>query len=217
MRILCIEASPRKNRSASNEVSGAFLAAWKSCDENSYVDRMNVWQTRLPEFDGAALEAKYAGVAGRRRTPDQRRAWRRIQELADRFFAADVIVFATPMWNFGIPYKLKHLIDLISQKDVLFRFDQHGLRGMLTGRPCVVVAARGGGFGPDMPPEEYDFQISYLRVWAHMVGIDGVRSVIVDRTFETGAVEDHSRAAAAADAARLARALWAERNRSAAA
>jgi len=27
------------------------------------------------------------------------------------------------MWNFGLPYKLKHLIDLVAQRNYLFAYD----------------------------------------------------------------------------------------------
>jgi FMN-dependent NADH-azoreductase len=27
------------------------------------------------------------------------------------------------MWNFGLPYKLKHLIDLVAQRNYLFTYD----------------------------------------------------------------------------------------------
>ena len=33
--------------------------------------------------------------------------WERIQSLIQRFQNGDRIVLGTPMWNFGVPYKLK--------------------------------------------------------------------------------------------------------------
>jgi FMN-dependent NADH-azoreductase len=98
----------------------------------------------VPEFDGDALAAKYAGLRGTPLTPAQESAWRRIEELAAPFHAADKLLFGVPLWNFGIPYKLKHLIDVISQKDVLFTFDGIGFAGKLTGKKAAVVYARAG-------------------------------------------------------------------------
>jgi FMN-dependent NADH-azoreductase len=73
------------------------------------------------------LAAKYAGLSGTALTPAHESAWRRIEELAAPFHAADKLLFGVPQWNFGIPYKLKHRIDVISQKDVLCTFDGTGL------------------------------------------------------------------------------------------
>src|SRR6185436_3664447 len=130
MKILYVEASPRKNRSASIEVARAALAEWQK-NPAVTVDTLDVWSTELPEHNGALLEAKYAAVEGTPLTPEQAAAWSRIRDIAARFLAANVVVIATPMWNYSIPYKLKHLIDLVTQKDVLFTFDERGLAGLL--------------------------------------------------------------------------------------
>ncbi len=95
---------------------------------------LDVRQIELPELDGAAMEAKYTGLTGQALTPSQQAAWDQIKEIAERFHRADIVLIGVPMWNFGIPYKLKHLVDAISQKDVLFTFDEHGLNGMLHGK-----------------------------------------------------------------------------------
>ena len=49
--------------------------------------------------------------------------WEKIKELALRFQKADRIVLGVPMWNFSFPYKLKQLIDLACQRNMLFTFD----------------------------------------------------------------------------------------------
>lgn len=210
MRILYIEASPRKQQSASIQVARAFLAEWQARDPGTTVDTIDVWALPLPEFDGAALEGKYAGIAGRPLTAEQDRAWTTIRELAARFLAADLILIGTPMWNYGVPYKLKHLIDLISHKDILFRFDAVGSRGMVTAATVVVIGARGSGYSTDMPAESYDFQLRYLQTWTRMIGIADFRTVLVEKTFNAGEVDEASRAAASAESERLAAAVWAE-------
>jgi FMN-dependent NADH-azoreductase len=208
MRVLHIIASPRGERSASLEAARAFIDAGASIDPGSEIDTLNVWETELPEFDGAALGAKYAGLEGRERTPDERSTWDKIEQLGKRFHDADLILFSTPMWNFGIPYRLKHLIDAVSQKDVLFTFDERGLLGMLTGRPVVVIAARGVALGPEGFPESFDFQVAYLRNWAQMVGIEDFHSLTVQKTLLGADVDRASRSAGRDEAATLARKLW---------
>lgn len=68
-RILYVEASPRKIRSASIEVARAAITAWRKLDTGLAVDTLNVWSTVLPEFDGPVMDAKYAGLAGTALTP----------------------------------------------------------------------------------------------------------------------------------------------------
>jgi FMN-dependent NADH-azoreductase len=144
MNLFHVISSPRKERSASIEVADAFIDAWLVKNPNGVVETLNVWKTQFPEFDGEALTAKYAGLEGMELTRDQEKTWSQIKGLANLFIRADVILFSVPMWNFGIPYKLKHLIDSVSHKDILFTFDERGLLGLLGGKKVVIIAARGG-------------------------------------------------------------------------
>ena len=202
-RLLNIEASPRGQRSASLQVAQAFLDAWRARRPAAEVDVLNVWTTDLPPFDGVAIDAKYAGLEGRERSPEQVEVWERVGALADRFRRADVVLLSVPMWNFGIPYRLKHLIDVVSQKDVLFTFDERGLNGTLGGRKAVVVNARGVGLGPDFPREELDYQQRYMTAWLHMIGITDVAHIEVEKTLMGSEVDHAERAAACAKAAQL--------------
>jgi FMN-dependent NADH-azoreductase len=206
MQLLHVIGSPR-HRSASRQVAHAFVEAWKTKHPEAVVDELSVWDIDLPAFDGPVLEAKYAGIEGRSLDEHQAAAWRTVQALADRFRQADVIVFSVPMWNFGIPYRLKHLIDVISQKDVLFTFDENGLNGLLGGRTVVTVAARGVQLGADFPPEQYNFQSTYMAMWAHMVGITDVHTVEVEKTLFGPEQDVASREAASEHARELARTL----------
>jgi FMN-dependent NADH-azoreductase len=207
MQLLHVIGSPRTKRSASRQVAKAFVDAWKTRHADAVIDELNVWDIDLPVFDGPILEAKYAGLEGRELDAAQADAWRTVHALAERFKQAEVILFSTPMWNFGIPYRLKHLIDVISQKDVLFTFDERGLNGLLGGRKVVTVAARGVQLGESFPPEQYDFQTEYLTCWSRMVGIDDIHIVSVEKTL-MGAEQDHaSREAASEEARALARSL----------
>ncbi|OYT97972.1 MAG: FMN-dependent NADH-azoreductase [Burkholderiales bacterium PBB1] len=202
--LLHIQSSPRHQRSASIEVAQAFMGAWTSRHTQATIDTLDVWTTPLPEFDGEALGAKYAALEGTPRSPAQLKAWESIEALGQRFHRADLIVISVPMWNFGIPYRLKHLIDAVSQKDVLFTFDERGLLGLLGGRKAVVVAARGVALGENFPAAEFDHQTSYLTMWARMVGITEVHTVSVEKTLFGPEADTASRAQAKAEAASLA-------------
>lgn len=205
-KVLYVEASPRKSRSASIEVSKAFLEALVGVMPEVSVDTLDLWSTPLPEFDGAALEAKYAGLEGRLRTPEQEDAWRHINALGDRFKAADVLVFSVPMWNFGIPYKLKHLIDVVSHKDVLFTFDERGLNGIMTTTRAVCVYARGVAYNLEsgFPAEQWDHQRPYLEAWLRSVGVATTDSIVVEKTLLGPEPDRQSRDHACAKARALA-------------
>jgi FMN-dependent NADH-azoreductase len=123
MRILNIVTSPRRERSASIAIVDAFLFEYKKKIKGLVVDTLDVWTESLPEFGAEAIGAKYKGVSGEPMTPSERATWQKIRELASRFEKADRIVLSIPMWNFSFPYKLKQLIDLACQRNMLFTFD----------------------------------------------------------------------------------------------
>jgi len=142
-RLLYVEASPRKDRSASIEVSRAFLEVYRVSHPEDEIETLDIWALDLPSFNGEALAAKYAALNGVPLTSEQRAVWDDIRSLASPFLAADKLLLAVPLWNFGIPYRLKQLIDLISQNDILFSFDGSGFQGLLKARKAAVVYARG--------------------------------------------------------------------------
>ncbi|CAN7424396.1 NAD(P)H-dependent oxidoreductase [Trinickia sp. LjRoot230] len=206
-RLLHIESSPRKTRSASLEVAQAFVETYRQAHPNASIDTLDLWQTPLPEFDGAALDAKYAGLSGAPLTEAQREAWDAIRALARPLHEADTLLLSVPLWNFSIPYKLKHFIDAVSQKDVLFSFDDTGFGGLLRGKRAVVVYARGLDYSAQSitPAERFDFQKPFIEAWLRFVGIDDVETVIVEKTLFGSEVDAAARREACATAEALAR------------
>lgn len=183
--VLYIEGSPNKAYSASIDVCNAFLDAYRHAHPDHEIRKLDVWDLAMPEFDEDALAAKYAGLSGTALTPSQAAAWQRIEQLAAPFHAADKFLFGVPLWNFSIPYKLKHLIDAISQKDVLFTFDGTGFAGKLAGRKAAVVYARGLDYaspGSFTPAREYDLQRPYVEMWLKFVGVTDVQDIVVEKT-----------------------------------
>lgn len=197
-RVLYIEGSPNKDYSASIDVCNAFLDAYRHTHPDHEIQTLDIWNLAIPEFDEAALAAKYAGLSGNALTPAQAAAWQRIEQLAAPFHEADKLLFGVPLWNFSIPYKLKHLIDVISQKDVLFTFDGTGFAGKLAGKKAVVVYARGLGYqspGSFTPAAEFDLQRPYMETWLKFVGVKDVTGIVVERTlFGPDGAVDRSRA-----------------------
>ncbi|AHG20742.1 NAD(P)H dehydrogenase [Chania multitudinisentens RB-25] len=182
-RVLYVSASPRGKRSVSAQIAGVFLAALARQNEIE-VDHLDPWECELPEVDGNLLAAKYAGLAGSPLSSEHIVIWERIKKLAERFHRADTLLFSVPLWNFGIPYKLKQLIDVISHKGILFSFDERGLNGMLGGRRAVAIYTRGLGYGADSQTPDHSFGLEklYLDAWFRFVGVTLVHSLVVEQT-----------------------------------
>lgn len=205
--LLHIECSPRKQRSASLDVARSFIARYRENTPDTDIITLDLWNMALPEFDELAMEAKYAGLNGTALSPAQQEAWNTLKDLAAHLHRADVLVMSVPLWNFSIPYKLKHFIDLVSQKDILFSFDpERGLEGMLHNKIAVVAYARGLDFSAQSitPAERFDFQKPYVEAWLQFIGVTDVHSVIVEKTILGEDVDLDAREAATQQARGLA-------------
>ena len=184
MKLLEIQSSPRGERSDSITLTKSFIEACETYDSSIVVDTLNVWHERLPEFDYDAIGAKYKAVKHEAMTQAESNVWERIQSLIQRFQNADRIILGTPMWNFGLPYKLKQLIDLVAQRNYLFAFDGKQYGPLLKVEKAIVVCTRGSRFleGSPIPPS-FDHQAAYLDFWLQLVGVRDLRSVIVDNAW----------------------------------
>jgi FMN-dependent NADH-azoreductase len=182
-KLLYIEASPRKSRSKSIEVSQVFLSELQKTHPSVEIDKLDLWTTQLPAFDGDTVDAKYAILNGQQHTPEQAKAWSRVESVIGRFKSADWYLFSLPMWNFGIPYVLKHLIDVIVQPGLTFSFSPaEGYKGLVTNKRGVAVYARGGDYGPGTGAEGYDLQSKTLSGILGFIGITDVTSIIIEPT-----------------------------------
>jgi FMN-dependent NADH-azoreductase len=190
-KLLYIEASPRKSRSKSIQVAQFFLSELQKAHPSVEIDKMDLWSTELPAFDGDTVDAKYAILNGQPHTPDQAKAWQRVKAVTDRFKSADWYLFSLPMWNFGVPYVLKHLIDVIVQPGLTFSFSpDEGYKGLVTGKKAVVVYARGGNYSPGTGMEGYDLQNKTLSGILGFIGITDVVNIFVEPTLAAPADVD---------------------------
>ena len=192
MRILNITTSPRKDKSASIAIVNAFLAEYKERVSDVVVDTLDIWQEQLPEFDAEAINAKYKGVSGEPMTPVETATWEKIRELAARFQRADRVVLSVPMWNFSVPYKLKQLIDLSCQRNMLFTFDREFYGPSLNIDKAFVVYVRGqsdeAGFKTVSQPG-FKYLSGYVDFWLQFIGVRSVVSLTVEHTWDGRAVD----------------------------
>lgn len=187
-KLLYIEASPRKSHSKSIEVSQVFLAELRKTQPSVEIDKLDLWATDLPAFDGDTVEAKYAILHGQPHTPDQAKAWQRVESVIERFKSADWYLFSLPMWNFGIPYVLKHWIDVIVQPGLTFSYSPaEGYQGLVTNKKAVVIYARGGAYGAGTGAEGYDLQSKTLSGILGFIGVTDLTSIFVESTLGASA------------------------------
>jgi FMN-dependent NADH-azoreductase len=205
-KLIHIQASPRGRRSASQAVASCFIESYRATHAGDTVDTLDLWQADLPEVNGDLLSAAYAIKHGQPHSTEQLRAWQAIVRIADHFKSADKYLLSLPMWNFSIPYKLKHYIDLLVHRGLTFSFTpEEGYRGLVTGKPLVAVCARGGAYGPGSGAEAWDQQGKYLEHIFGFIGFTEIRKILVEPTETKPTSKQASVTAASQQAAEMAR------------
>ncbi len=181
--LLYIESSPRKQRSHSIKVAEAFLASYRRAHPDDRIDRIDLWQESLPRFDGDMLNAKYSIMHGQTPSAAERGAWAEVERLFKRFNAADKYVFSVPMWNFGLPYVLKHYIDVITQPGLAWSFDpaSGSYSGLVHGKVAAIYAS-GGAYHAGSGAEAFDLQKPALENWLAFIGLTDVTRIVVAGT-----------------------------------
>ncbi|MQY06717.1 FMN-dependent NADH-azoreductase [Actinomadura macrotermitis] len=159
--LLHLDASARR-RSVSREVGTAFAEAWRAVHPGGTYLYRDLAAAPVPFIDEAWTElcdnVLRTGVTDldrlheAARPPGQKAAWATLEPLFNELVAADVVLIATPMYNFGIPASLKAWIDQVTFPKM-----------SLAGRRFVVASARGGSYAPGAPRAPYDYQERYLR------------------------------------------------------
>ena len=199
MSLLYVIGSPRRQKSESSAIAEAFLESYLAANPDTRVDTLDLWREPLPVYGPEGVEAKMSVFAGK--TPDAD-AWGKVVSVFERFNAADQYLFTVPMWNHGVPWPLKHLIDTISQPGMVFGFDpEQGYSGLLDGKRAVVVYTS-GVYGPDRPRAfGSDFHSTYFNDWLQWAGIRDITEIRFQPTIATadpGALRERALAEARA-------------------
>jgi FMN-dependent NADH-azoreductase len=98
--------------------------------------------------------------------------------LIDELEAADAVVLAVPMHNFGISAQLKTWIDQVVGIGRTLIYSAQGSQGLLDeNKKFIVIVARGGAYSGDSPHAFLDQQGLYLRTILGFVGLKNLQFV----------------------------------------
>ena len=149
--------------------------------------KVNLFEASLPSFDGLAVQAKYTILHGKEHSEQELNAWKNVESVIEQFTSADKYVLAVPMWNFGIPYRLKQYVDILVQPGYTFSYSEDkGYEGLVIGKPLLVVYARGGEYPAGSDAESFDMQSKYVQLIFGFMGFKDIKSVFVEPTLQGG-------------------------------
>jgi FMN-dependent NADH-azoreductase len=170
-KVLLVTSSPRGAASHSTQIARSLVDQLTSGDAQSTVVVRDLFKDPLPHIGEGFVTGR--DTPPEKRTAAQKIAIERSEELIGELFAADVIVIASGMVNFGIPSTLKTYIDHVVRAGITFRYSANGPEGLLKGKKAFLVHASGGIYSQG-PAQAANFQDTYLK---HVLGFIGITDV----------------------------------------
>lgn len=203
-KLLHIVATPHADESRTLQVSASFLEAFTASHPGWVVEGLDLSKEELPGLTLKRVDGKYMLLGGKELAGQFRAAWQEIIRHIERFLSADAYLLSTPMWNFSIPYTLKHYLDVIVQPKYLFQYTPTGVEGLVKNRKMVVITSRGGDYSiPEA--SALDHQAPYLRTIFGFVGITDMQFIIAQPTDMGETIQAHKIQAAQDQAVELAK------------
>ena len=165
--ILRIETSIKGEASVSRKLTDRLLDRLIAAHPGAEVTERDLSQG-VPAIDGAGTGAIFTPAD--QRTPEQAKIAAYSDMLLDEVKAADLLIIALPVYNFGVPAQLKSWIDHLARKGETFTYTHKGPEGLLKNKRAIVALSSDG----TKIGSEIDFASGYVR---HMLGFFGITDV----------------------------------------
>jgi FMN-dependent NADH-azoreductase len=170
--LLQIDASARRGRSLTRQLTNAFVAQWLYGQPDAVVTQRDVGAEPPPAVSEAWIAAAFAGAE---RNDEQRELLALSDRLIDEVEAADLILIGAPMYNYGMPAALKAWFDQIIRIDRTFSFDlgrgDKPLEPILSGKQVVVLSSWGEfGFEPGGQNAMHNHLVPHIRTCSRYLG-----------------------------------------------
>lgn len=179
-KLLYIQSAIGKERCMSMiDVGNVFLEAYQETHPNDRLETFNIWDMDLLEIDETVLNASYAIIHRLNHTADEAKAWAKVTAIVDQFKAADKYLFNVPMWHLGIPYRLKHYLDVLIHPGQTFTYHPgEPIKGLIAGKPAAVIYSRFDGYRSGARVENFDLQKRFMEQALGLIGFSQVHSIV---------------------------------------
>jgi FMN-dependent NADH-azoreductase len=173
---LFINSSAQGEGSVSNRLAGEYAEQLARAFPGIEIVRRDVGVDPLPHLTADTV----GGIRGEPATEAEQATRALSDMLIAELEATDLIVIASPMYNFGMSSTLKTWFDHVLRAGRTFRYTEAGPEGLLKGRPAVVIESR-AGFYSEGVAAAMDNQEPHIRTLLGFMGIDRVSWVRAEK------------------------------------
>ena len=174
--ILVVTSSANGAASVSSGLAATLLERLREADPAARIVLRDVGAEPLPHLTAETV----AAIKGVPATEAELAARALSDALVAELDAADILVIASPMYNFGMSSTLKAWFDHVLRAGLTFRYTPEGPQGLMTGKKAVVIESR-AGFYSEGAAAAMDGQEPHIRILLGFMGIDEVTFVRAEK------------------------------------
>jgi FMN-dependent NADH-azoreductase len=180
--LLHIDSSVQGGLSVSRRLIARAADRWRAAHPGGTVTYRDLGASPIPHLDAATGLARM--VTAEQRTAAEDASFALSVELIDEIKQADTVLLGLPLYNFGPPSTVKAWVDHIIATGLSIDAETHA--GLLGDTDFIVLASRGGGYGPGTPREGWDHAQTWL---AHALSVTGLQPQFITAELTTADVD----------------------------
>jgi len=173
---LVVTSSANGDASVSSSLAATLIDQLRAADPALQVVLRDVGADPVPHLTAGSV----AAIKGTPESEAELAARALSDALVAELAAADILVIASPMYNFGMSSTLKSWFDHVLRAGLTFRYGDNGPEGLMTGKKAVVIESRGGFYSAG-PAAAMDSQEAHIRTMLGFIGIADVTFVRAEK------------------------------------
>ncbi|MBU1975315.1 MAG: NAD(P)H-dependent oxidoreductase [Nanoarchaeota archaeon] len=174
MKTLIIKYLPRGERSHTKKLLDAFLEEAKGQD----IEILDIAENLPDMFNPVSLIGYLQRNYGGQKLSDaEAKSLARMDEMTAQLKLADIVVLATPMYNFSLPAAVKAWFDSVMLKGETWDMSPDGYKGLMTGKKALILMASGGVYEGDM--SSWEHAMSLAKIEFQFMGFDEVKGLTI--------------------------------------
>lgn len=171
--ILLVKANNRPD-GISTKMYETFAAEAAKVDDLN-ITTLDLFAENMPYFGQDTFNAFGKVQNGEEMTEIEAASLAALTKSRELLSAADVVVFAFPLWNLTIPAALQTFIDYTYGAGYSFKYNEQGqLVSLMTDKKYIVLNARGGNFST---PETASMEMAVNYINNVIGGIFGMQKI----------------------------------------
>jgi len=176
MKLLHVDSSPKGNWSNSRTLSRKFIDLLHAGLPDLTVDYLDLDASPPGHVTRDFAIATYTPEEDR--TPAMKETLAPSDAICARLLAADLLVFAMPMYNFSMPSNFKAFVDMIVRTHITYKISPEGeYVGQLGDKKVAFITSRGVDLRPGTPWASMDALTPALTAPFRFLGVTNLQFV----------------------------------------